>query len=249
MTTTTARTPDCNHCRRRPAAPARKRCRPCLDKAAANSRRRYARLAARAACTRCGRHPAMPGESRCSALRARPAEVVAAADPLLVHRDRRRLRVRAVPRRTRSPRRRRHAPHRTPLRRVRRLRPHRTRRRAGPRRHPQPPVLRDRLSAPRPRRPPASPPPVSSHHRGSDGKGGQDSTDISGPRQPRGQERRGHSFDYVGYERMGVNTDMEFVILYVENTAHVGDLIDTPRGSSASMSIASSRSKANFHRW
>ena len=66
-TTTAARTPDCNHCRRRPAAPDRKRCRPCLAKAAANSRKRYARLAAKAACTRCGRRPAMPGESRCSA--------------------------------------------------------------------------------------------------------------------------------------------------------------------------------------
>ena len=81
-------------------------------------------------------------------LRAHSAEVVAAANPLPVHRDRRRLRVRAVPRRTRSPRRRRHAPHRTPPRRVSRLRPHRTRRCAGSRRHPHPPVLRDRLRAP-----------------------------------------------------------------------------------------------------
>ena len=53
-TNTAATTPDCNHCRRRPAAPDRTRCRPCLDKAAANSRKRYARLAAKAACTRCG---------------------------------------------------------------------------------------------------------------------------------------------------------------------------------------------------
>ncbi len=65
-TNTAATTPDCNHCRRRPAAPDRTRCRPCLDKAAANSRKRYARLAAKAACTRCGRRRAMPGESRCS---------------------------------------------------------------------------------------------------------------------------------------------------------------------------------------
>ena len=69
MTATTAatRTPDCNHCRRRPAAPERTRCRPCLDKAAENSRKRYARLAANASCTRCGRCPSLPGESRCSA--------------------------------------------------------------------------------------------------------------------------------------------------------------------------------------
>ena len=57
---TTAAIQTCNHCRRRPAAPDRRRCRPCLDKAAANSRKRYARLAARAACTRCGQRPPCP---------------------------------------------------------------------------------------------------------------------------------------------------------------------------------------------
>ena len=69
MTATTAatRAPDCNHCRRRPAAPERKRCRPCLDRAASNARARYARLAVTGACTRCGRRPSLPGESGCSA--------------------------------------------------------------------------------------------------------------------------------------------------------------------------------------
>ncbi len=62
MTITTS-TPDCNHCRRRPAAPDRKRCRPCLEKAASNSRKRYARLAAKAACTRCGRRRVSPGQA------------------------------------------------------------------------------------------------------------------------------------------------------------------------------------------
>ena len=170
MTATTAatRTPDCNHCRRRPAAPERTRCRPCLDKAAANSRKRYATLAAKASCTRCGRRRAMPGESRCSDCAHVPPKSWPRLDPVLVHRDRRRLRVRAVPRRTRSPRRRRHPPHRAPLRRVRRLRPHRTRRHAGPGRHPHPPVVRDRLTSPPPRpgRPPASPAPAPRHRRG-----------------------------------------------------------------------------------
>ena len=63
---TTAAIQTCNHCRRRPAAPDRRRCRPCLDKAASNSRKRYARLAAKATCTHCGRRPSMAGESRCS---------------------------------------------------------------------------------------------------------------------------------------------------------------------------------------
>ena len=63
---TAASTRICNHCRRRPAAPACKRCRPCLDKAAANSRKRYARLSATTTCTRCGRRPSLAGESRCS---------------------------------------------------------------------------------------------------------------------------------------------------------------------------------------
>ena len=62
---TTASTRPCNQCRRRPAATNRKRFRPCLDKAAANSRKRYARLATTATCTRCGRCPSMVGESRC----------------------------------------------------------------------------------------------------------------------------------------------------------------------------------------
>ena len=57
--------PLCNHCRRRQAAPQRKRCRPCLDKAAANARRRYAKLAAGAKCTHCGHRRTVPGRSRC----------------------------------------------------------------------------------------------------------------------------------------------------------------------------------------
>ena len=71
---TTASTQPCNHCRRRPAATDRKRCRPCLDKAASNSRKRYARLSATATCTRCGRRPSMAGESRCSDCAHEPAK-------------------------------------------------------------------------------------------------------------------------------------------------------------------------------
>ena len=76
MTTTTAPTPTPtrNHCRRRPAAPDRRRCWPCLDRAAANARARYARLAATGACTHCGRRPSMPGESRCSTCAHVPAK-------------------------------------------------------------------------------------------------------------------------------------------------------------------------------
>ena len=65
MTAIATQAPICNHCRRHRAEPDRKRCRPCLDKAAANGRRRYAKLAAAATCTRCGSGRAMPGESRC----------------------------------------------------------------------------------------------------------------------------------------------------------------------------------------
>ncbi len=50
-------------------------------------------------------------------------------------------------------------------RRVRRLRSHRTRRRAGPRRHPHPPIVRDRLTAPCAGRPLASPAPAPRHRR------------------------------------------------------------------------------------
>ena len=65
MSAVATRNPICNHCKRRKAAPDKKRCRPCLDKAAANGRRRYAKLAAAAKCTHCGSRRAMPGESRC----------------------------------------------------------------------------------------------------------------------------------------------------------------------------------------
>ena len=65
MTVIAIQAPICNHCNRRSAEPDRKRCRSCLDKAAANGRRRYAKLAAVAKCTRCGSRRAMPGESRC----------------------------------------------------------------------------------------------------------------------------------------------------------------------------------------
>ena len=65
MTAIATEAPICNHCSRHPVAPDRKRCRPCLDKAAANGRRRYAKLAAAAKCTHCGRRRAMPAESRC----------------------------------------------------------------------------------------------------------------------------------------------------------------------------------------
>lgn len=72
--------PTCNRCRRRPAAPDIKRCRPCLDMAASNSREGYARLVARAACTL----RTTPRHARRVALlclRPPAAEGVAAADP------------------------------------------------------------------------------------------------------------------------------------------------------------------------
>ena len=138
MTATTAatRTPDCNHCRRRPAAPERTRCRPCLDKAAANSRKRYARLAAKASCTHCRPTPRHARRIALLRLRARPAEVVAATRPAPgTSRPSAVANSGHTATNSKPTRRRRHPPHRAPLRRVRRLRRHRTRRRAGPRRH------------------------------------------------------------------------------------------------------------------
>ena len=65
MTAVAIKAPLCNHCRRHSAAPDRKRARPCLDKAATNGRRRFAKLASAAKCTRCGSRRAVAGESRC----------------------------------------------------------------------------------------------------------------------------------------------------------------------------------------
>ena len=58
--------PICNHCHRRPAAPDRKRCEPCLAKARDNARRRYLRLRSIGTCAKCGARPAAPGEARCA---------------------------------------------------------------------------------------------------------------------------------------------------------------------------------------